>query len=162
MPKGTLPLIVALVFAIGFWGGWKWLISLPPPKPSQDARGGIASGDKDKTGGKTQQSKAQEKLKTQNKKEAFNAFQSWLPENQFEDGELLVVDPPATFESGARQLGFTIIEKVSLGELAMNLYRLRISTGSTTSQARQTLAGRLPRPDHRRQPVLRGPGSQGL
>jgi len=145
MPKGTLPLIVALVFAIGFWGGWKWLISSPPPaKPSQDAGGGIASGDKGKSDGKTQQSKAKEKPRSRNKKEAFGTFQSSLPENQFEEGELLVVDPPATFESGARQLGFTIIEKVSLGELAMNLYRLRIPTGSTTSQARQTLAGRFP------------------
>ena len=109
MPEGSFPPIVALVFAISVWSGWKWLISLPPPKPSQDAGGGIASGDKNKTGGKAQQFKAQEKLKTPNKKKAIGVIQSWLPENQFEDGGFSVVDPPSSFESGARQLGFTII-----------------------------------------------------
>ncbi len=144
MPKGTLSIIAALVLAIGFWSGWKWWISPPAPsKPSQSSSGGGADLDKGKTGGKTQRSKSLKTSKAQDK-DRFGAFKSSLPENQFEEGELLVVDPPATFDSGARQLGFTIIERVSLGDLAMNLYRVRIPAGSTTLQARQTLAGRFP------------------
>ena len=143
MPKGTLPLIAALVVAIGAWGGWIWWDSYSSSKSSRNAGGGVASLDKGKTKGKTE-SKTQ-RLKAQEKeKAAFDKFRASLPENQFEEGELLVVDPPATFESGARQLGFTVIERVSLGELAMNLFRLRIPDGSTTLQARQTLASRFP------------------
>ncbi|HJO96919.1 MAG TPA: S8 family serine peptidase, partial [Rhodospirillales bacterium] len=144
MPKGTLHLFAVLILAIGFWGGWKWWISVPPPsKPSQNTGGGIAGIDKGKTGGNTQRSKSRVKSKTQ-VKDKFSSFKSSLPENQFEEGELLVVDPPSTFESSARQMGFTIVERVSLGELAMNLYRVRIPAGTTTLQARQTLAGRFP------------------
>ena len=139
MPKGTLPLIIALLVVMGFWGGWVWWDSTQTSsKSSQKAGASVARGDKGKTVSKTQRPKAQAK------KDAFSTFQSSLPENQFEEGELLVVDPPATFESTAQQMGFTIIERVSLGELAMNLYRLRIPAGTTTLQARQTLAGRFP------------------
>ena len=139
MPKGTLPLVAALVLAIGAWGGWVWWHSYPSSKASQKAAASVANIGKGKTEDKTLRLGDQEK-----KQEAFDTFRASLPEYQFEEGEFLVVDPPATFESGARQLGFTIIERVSLGELSMNLFRLRIPAASTTLQARQTLASRFP------------------
>lgn len=48
------------------------------------------------------------------------------PELRFEPGEILVSDPPAGFENRARQLGFAIIDKVTLRALRVDVYRLRV------------------------------------
>ena len=55
-----------------------------------------------------------------------------------------MVDPPETFESTARQLGFRIVERVRLGELEITLYRLRIPAGTGVIEARQLLSSRIP------------------
>jgi len=52
---------------------------------------------------------------------------SQLPPGQrFEPGEIIISDPPEGFERRARQLGFTVIEKVSLRTLSVSVYRLRV------------------------------------
>ncbi|MFQ5766077.1 MAG: hypothetical protein ACE5GT_14245, partial [Rhodospirillales bacterium] len=65
-------------------------------------------------------------------------------EGRFETGEVLVADPPKDFERSVRQLGFSIIEKVSLGALDTEVYRLRIPQGATVPDAVRDLQRRFP------------------
>jgi subtilisin family serine protease len=69
---------------------------------------------------------------------------AWAPEDHYEKGEVLVVDPPAGFFDIVRRLGFTLIEKTQLGELGMTVYVLRVPVGSSVSNARHLLAERFP------------------
>ncbi len=66
------------------------------------------------------------------------------PEDRYENGEVVVVNPPQGFASISRQLGFRIIETVSLRELDIVILRLRIPSGATVPVARRQLAGRFP------------------
>ena len=66
------------------------------------------------------------------------------PENLYEDGEVVVLDPPKAFRAQASQLGFSVVETVDLKELSLRLYRLRIPPGSTVPQARKLLRSRFP------------------
>ncbi len=71
-------------------------------------------------------------------------FSSFDPENSYEEGELVVVDPPAGFAEGASSLGFTILERVQLEELSFSVFRVRIPSGQNVRSARRSLLGRYP------------------
>ena len=66
------------------------------------------------------------------------------PQDQFEEGEILVSNPPARFETAAAQLGFSVAEKVDLPELSMSLYRLNTPSGMGVKEARTLLRGKFP------------------
>ncbi len=66
------------------------------------------------------------------------------PEGRFADNEVLITDPPENFASVASQMGFTVIDKVTLGSLSVAIYRLRIPRGATVPEALQRLNGRFP------------------
>lgn len=72
------------------------------------------------------------------------AGRAYNPDLDFEPNELLVLDPPAGFEDGARSLGFTIVEITNLATLRMNVYRVRIPSRSTVPEAKMLLGGRFP------------------
>ena len=63
---------------------------------------------------------------------------------QYEEGEILVANPPRNFESNVRQLGFQIIEKVSLRSLETEILRLRIPQGASVPAAVRDLQRRFP------------------
>ena len=67
-----------------------------------------------------------------------------LPENRYEDGELLVVNPPPRFQGPARRLGFTVIETVQLPQLSLEVFRLRTPEGLSVPQAITLLRRRFP------------------
>ena len=77
-----------------------------------------------------------------NRQSGFGA--EFSPENLYEEGEVVVLDPPKAFRAKASQLGFSVVETVELEELSLLLYRLRIPPGSTVPQARRLLRGRFP------------------
>lgn len=63
---------------------------------------------------------------------------------QYEEGEILVANPPRNFEPNVRQLGFQIIEKVSLRSLDTEIFRLRIPRGAAVPAAVRDLQRRFP------------------
>lgn len=67
-----------------------------------------------------------------------------LPENRYEDGELLVVNPPPRFQGPARRLGFAVIETVQLPQLSLEVFRLRTPDGLSVPQAITLLRRRFP------------------
>ena len=70
--------------------------------------------------------------------------QKFNPETSFEDGELIVINPPRNFLGTIRLMGFSLIERVRLTELNLEVQRLRIPTGMKVPKARTLLRGRFP------------------
>ncbi len=66
------------------------------------------------------------------------------PEEQYEKGEVLVVNPPGTFAGFTRQLGFSLIELVRLPQLALEVHRIRIPPRTSVPAAIRLLAQRFP------------------
>ncbi len=69
---------------------------------------------------------------------------SFDPDTSFEEGELIVVDPPKNFLGTIRLLGFSLIERVRLTDLNLEVQRLRIPVGMDVPKARTLLRGRFP------------------
>lgn len=61
------------------------------------------------------------------------------PDNEYEYGELLVSNPPATFAETVSALDFSVIEKVRLETLGLDVWRLAIPSGMSVPQARKML-----------------------
>ncbi len=66
------------------------------------------------------------------------------PDDRFEAGEVIVANVPADFARGARALGFSIIEATQLGNLGMEIVRLRVPANVSVPDARQTLIREFP------------------
>lgn len=66
------------------------------------------------------------------------------PVNQFEPGELVVLDPPKNFSGVVAGMGYRIEEAVLLDGLGLTLYRVGIPKGMTVPAARRQLATRFP------------------
>ena len=65
-------------------------------------------------------------------------------ETRFASGEIIVSDPPEGFVSTLRQLGFTVIDRLSLRSLSIQVLRLRVPKGSTVPAAVTRLRRRFP------------------
>ncbi len=66
------------------------------------------------------------------------------PGQRFEPGEIIVSDPPEGFERRARQLGFSVMEKLALRTLSLSVYRLRVPSGLSVPDAVSRLRRRFP------------------
>lgn len=66
------------------------------------------------------------------------------PDALVEPGELLIADPPESFEAVARQMGFDILEVVQLRQLDMRVYRVAVPKETEVDEARRKLAARFP------------------
>ena len=66
------------------------------------------------------------------------------PDNSFEEGELIVINPPKNFLGTIRLMGFSLIERVRLTDLNLEVQRLRIPAGMKVPRARTLLRGRFP------------------
>jgi subtilisin family serine protease len=129
-------LFIAIALAAAGWGTIVYVNKKEDKKPPISADSGSTAG----------KSKLNEKrLKDlANKRAASANFSTFDPENSYEDGEVVVVDPPKDFASLAQGLGFTVIESVSLGDLGITVVRLQVPSGQTVRSARRTLLGRFP------------------
>ena len=66
------------------------------------------------------------------------------PDTSFEEGELIVINPPRDFLGAIRLLGFSLIERVRMTDLNLEVQRLRIPAGMDVPKARTLLRGRFP------------------
>ena len=71
-------------------------------------------------------------------------FDGFDPDNSFEDGELVVVDPPANFRTVAPQLGYTILERVIFNDLELEVLRVKVPVGQSVKSGLRGLARRFP------------------
>ncbi len=140
MPKGIGILIGVLVVLIAAIGGWIWWDSAQMEKLRAQRQAVIAAAmEADASARAKRRADAPDAATTRSR----GPF-ARLPENRYEAGELIVVDPPDDFDDVARTLGFSVTERVRLGSLAIELYRIRIPPGASEPEARQTLAARFP------------------
>lgn len=141
MPKGTGILVGVLVFMVAAIAGWVWWDSAQKDKLRAQKQAIVAAG-------KEADARARAERRPLAPDAAAAARSGGplarLPENRYEAGEIVVVDPPDNFEDVARGLGFSVTERVRLGSLAIELYRVRIPPGASEPEARQTLAARFP------------------
>ena len=66
------------------------------------------------------------------------------PINQFQPGELVVLNPPSGFTDQVSGLGYRILESSNLDGLGVTAFRLRIPRGMNVPEAQRDLAQRFP------------------
>ena len=66
------------------------------------------------------------------------------PDAYYEPGEVLVVNPPKSFNAAASVLGFTVLESQTLPGLNIGVVKLRVPSGTSVPRARRLLAARFP------------------
>jgi hypothetical protein len=128
MVRIILILVGVLVVAVGTWA---WIVfshrSDLAQSPSTADESAAAHG----RGGGTSDGRA-------------SGFSTFDPAKEFEDGEVVVANPPENFAADIGALGFSILESVDLSRLSMRVYRVRIPANSSVDQARRTIAARFP------------------
>jgi len=67
------------------------------------------------------------------------------PDTSFEEGELIVINPPQGFASGIRSLGYSVVETINMRELKIVVQRLRIPADKSVPKALKELRQRYPR-----------------
>ncbi|MDP6574248.1 MAG: S8 family serine peptidase [Rhodospirillales bacterium] len=123
--------VVVLLAGAGAWGYMVWSAG-DAPKSRKVA---------------LSQGKAAKKKKvsiTRKDSEQRAAATTYDPENEYEEGEILVANPPQGFENSIGSLGFRITERTRLPELDFSVYRLKLPRGTTVKQARRLLAAEYP------------------
>jgi len=66
------------------------------------------------------------------------------PESFYEEGEVVVVNPPKNFLEVAGQLGFSVLERVNLDQVGLMIFRMGTPPGKTVPESRALLARRMP------------------
>jgi hypothetical protein len=137
MPKGIGYLIGALVVLVAGLGGYLWYES--PKKVASTTTGKaevrslrVDQGGRGGTGASLKRNLA-----------SIPWFKR-APEDRYEKGEVLVVDPPKNFINGAKRLGFKVIETARLSGLGLDVYRMKAPTGTSVAEARRALAAEFP------------------
>ena len=87
--------------------------------------------------------KGLKRIETEDGKRAPGSWQ-FDPDTSFEEGELIVINPPKNFLGTIRLMGFSLIERVRLTDLNLEVQRLRIPAGMKVPKARTLLRGRFP------------------
>lgn len=123
-------------------GVWFYLAQgAPPTGPAARSTGSIVSS---RGGGGVTTARPRSSGEKEGKSgSAASGFGS-APESRYEDGEVLVSDPPSGFADMIGSLGFTVSEKVNLPELSMVLYRLRAPVGMAVPEAKKLLGAKFP------------------
>ena len=140
MTKGTGILIGVLVVVIAAIGGWIWWDSAQKESLRAQRQAVVVTAKKADASARARRPETVPDTAAARSRGPF----ARLPENRYEAGELVVVDPPDDFDGIARKLGFSVTERVRLGSLAIELYRIRIPPGASEPEARQTLAALFP------------------
>lgn len=66
------------------------------------------------------------------------------PDTSFVEGELIVINPPRDFLDAIRLMDFSLIERVQLTEMNLEIQRLRIPADMKVPEARTFLRGLFP------------------
>jgi subtilisin family serine protease len=141
LAKILIILGVAISFAIAGWSSIVFVNKKEKKKPVVSSGSSSISGKKKKT----ERSFNKDRVVALAKKQTTPAFvSSFDPENSYEDGEIIIIDPPKDFTNSIGSLGFSIIEIVRLGELDITVVRLRVPSGQSVRSARRVLLGRFP------------------
>lgn len=67
-----------------------------------------------------------------------------MPQDDFEPGEVLIADVPKRFEDGIRDLGFRVVERLSMPRIGINVVRLRTPKKMPVKKAIRALSSRFP------------------
>ncbi len=144
MPKGIGFLVGALVVLIAGLGGYLWYESTKKVASTATGKAPVRSISVDQ-GGRTGTTTTGGG--TGSGLERNLASIPWSerpPEDRYEKGEVLVVDPPKNFINGAKRFGFKVIETVRLSGLDMDVYRMKVPTGTSVAEAQRVLAAEFP------------------
>jgi hypothetical protein len=66
------------------------------------------------------------------------------PVNQFQPGELVVLNPPGGFVDEVSGMGYRVLESATLDGIGVTAYRLRIPRGKNVPEAQREIAQRFP------------------
>ncbi|MBC8445242.1 MAG: S8 family serine peptidase, partial [Rhodospirillaceae bacterium] len=84
------------------------------------------------------------KKKSTSKKKSSGSSKIFNPDNAFEEGEVIVINPPRGFASGIRSMGYQVIETVKISALNVTVQRLRIPAQMSVPKAVRELRSRFP------------------
>ena len=88
---------------------------------------------------------ANNKNKTQSKKNSFGDGPSTFnPDTEYEQGEVVVVDPPSGFADKVHASGFYVIERTIMKNLGIEIVRLSTPRGMDVKEALRLLAKQFP------------------
>lgn len=132
--------IVSLVVLVAAGGGWGYIVwsGAQPAKKSAEVP---------VTGGKVATKSDQAIATRQGATRADTArggSETYVPDDDYVEGEVVVANPPPGFESSVGALGFRITESTRLERLGMSLYRLEVPRGTSVVEARRRLAAEYP------------------
>ena len=123
--------VVVLLAGGGAWGYIVWSVGdAAKSRTSASSQGKV--------------SKKKDVSITRKEKQRQAAAATYDPESEYEEGEVVVANPPEGFENSVGSLGFRITERTHLRELDLKIYRLELSGGTTVEQARRMLAAKYP------------------
>jgi len=66
------------------------------------------------------------------------------PDDDFEAGEVLVANPPRNFDKRVGELGFSVIERVHMKDVGLDVWRLKTPDGMSVKDAIRTLGQKFP------------------
>ena len=144
MPKGIAYLIGALVVLVAGLGGYLWYESTKKVASTAPAKAEVRSMRVDQGGGGSAGSAGTGSGSGAGQNVASVPWSKRPPEDRFEQGEVLVVDPPKDFINGAKRLGFKVIETARLSGLDIDVYRMKVPGGTSVVEARRMLAAEFP------------------
>lgn len=82
--------------------------------------------------------------KTKFSKGFEGGFSSFNPDTEFEQGEVVVVDPPRGFGDAVRSSGFHVIERVMMKNLGIEVIRLSTPRGMSVKEAISIISKKYP------------------
>jgi subtilisin family serine protease len=84
------------------------------------------------------------KEKSKSGAKASGGSKTFNPDTSYEKGELIVINPPKSFSSGIRSLGYRVIETVEISGLKIVVQRLSVPAGVSVPKAIRQLRSRYP------------------
>lgn len=139
MVKYALYFAALLAICVGVWLSIVWDEKFGKAKPMDEPRDTAAAS---ASGGPKGSGAAQSQAPVP---DGFSKrVDDGLPSGNFEPTEVLVSNPPKSFENAVKEMGFTIIEHMSLGALQMDVFRLRIPPGNTVRTGVKLLRDKFP------------------
>lgn len=109
----------------------------PSPKADEEiAKNGVYILEYDKKG----RPKGIRRIEPKEKKKKRQS-KEFEPGQKYVKGEVLAVNPRKGFRKGIQKLGFSILQTITLRELSLDMYRLRLPRGSTVESVKKRRSG---------------------
>ncbi len=91
-----------------------------------------------------EETEVKDKAKAKSKKKKSGSSKTFNPDLAYEKGEVIVINPPKSFASGARSMGYQVVETVKITGLKITVQRLRVPAGVSVPKAIRQLRSRFP------------------